>query len=112
MSATESEARFPVDIDAGLHSILVYCDLVQNEILGGKGTSLLRSITLTGNVESATAVCYRSFAKLQWKDVVKSSFQSITVSLRNETGDLVPFLSRGRTSLTLKFRLKKNFASF
>ena len=42
----EPGSHFPVDIDAGLHNILVYCDLVQNEVLGDKGTSLLRSITL------------------------------------------------------------------
>ena len=110
----EPRSHFPVDIDAGLHNILVYCDLVQNEDLGDKGTSLLRSITLThddDNDRGVSAVSNRSFAKLQWKDVVKSAFQSITVSLRNEMGSLVPFLSRGRTSLTLKFRLQRNSAA-
>ena len=114
LSVHEPGSRFPVDIDAGLHNILVYCDLVQNEVLGDKGTSLLRSITLThdnDNDKRVSAVSYRSFAKLQWKDVVKSAFQSIIVSLRNEMGILVPFLSRGRTSLTLKFRLQRNSAA-
>ena len=113
-SFNEPGSRFPVEIDAGLHNILVYCDLVQNEVLGDKGTSLLRSITLThydDNDKRVSAVSYRSFAKLQWKHVVKSAFQSITVSLRNEMGSLVPFLSRGRTSLTLKFCLQRNSAA-
>ena len=47
---------------------------------------------------------YRTFGNLQWRRVVKSSIESILVSLRNETGHLIPFLSRGRTNLTLHFR--------
>ena len=114
MQNYEPGSHFPVDIDAGLHNILVYCDLVQNQVLGDKGTSLLPSITLThdnDNHRGVSAVSYRSFAKLQWKDVVKSAFRSKTVSLRNEMGSLAPFLSRGRTSLTLKFRLQRNSAA-
>ena len=50
-------------------------------------------------------VCYQSFAMLQWKSVVKSTFQSISITLRNETGALIPFQAVGRTWLTLQFRL-------
>ena len=98
--------QFPIDLTGGCNTIFVYCNLVQNEILGDSRTALLRAIPLTerpatGNQQQ---LIYRTFGNLQWRRVVKSSIESISVSLRNETGQLVPFLSRGRTNLTLHFR--------
>ena len=77
--------------------------VIKNEIVVDKRTSLLRSITLIDTNASATTR-YRCFSVLQWKTVAKSSFPSILVSLQNETGSLVPLLTCGRTTLTLKFR--------
>ena len=89
--------------------MFVFCDLIQGEILGDSLTSLLRTIVLDGfgggGGGPSSVVHYRSFAKLQWKTVVKSAIQSISISLMDETGNLMPFLSIGRTCLTLKFRL-------
>ena len=109
----------PVDIYAGRHTMFVYTDLIHgNEILGDRLTSLLRTIpldqtlntnanvggTTTTTTSSEPVICYRSFAKLQWKNVVKSSIESIKVSLIDEGGNFMPFLSIGRTCLTLQFR--------
>ena len=92
--------HFPIDLTGGCNTIFVYCNLVQNEVLGDSRTALLRAIPLTerpatGNQQQQN---YRTFGNLQWRRVVKSSIESISVSLRNETGQLVPFLSRGRTN--------------
>ena len=100
--------QFPIDLTGGCNTIFVYCNLVQNEILGDSRTALLRAIPLTerpatGNQQQQQQN-YRTFGNLQWRRVVKSSIESISVSLPNETGQLVPFLSRGRTNLTLHFR--------
>ena len=73
MQIYEPGNSFPVDIDASLHNILVYCDLVR-KVLGDKGTSLFRSIMLTNDNDSDrgdSVVSYRSFAKLQLKYFVK-----------------------------------------
>jgi len=99
--------QFPIDLTGGCNTIFVYCNLVQNEILGDSRTALLRAIPLTERPATANheqQQNYRTFGNLQWRRVVKSSIESISVSLRNETGQLVPFLSRGRTNLTLHFR--------
>lgn len=148
----------PLDIKGGCHTMFVYCDLIQNEVLGDNLTSLLRSVALQNEspqpppfasnggrlvlrrrrrsknnnydekettlsddgggdftLEAAATntippavnygVCYQSFAMPQWKSVVKSTFQSISITLRNETGALIPFQAVGRTWLTLQFRL-------
>ena len=47
---------------------------------------------------------HKRFINLQWKRVVKPQFQSINVTLANEMGQKVPFLSCGRINVTLAFR--------
>ena len=75
-------------------------------MLGDSRTALLRAIPLTersitGNHQKQN---YRTFNSIQWRRIVKSSIESISVSLRNETAQWVPFVSRGLTNRTLHFR--------
>ena len=49
---------------------------------------------------------------MQWKRLNKSNFQSITISLCDESGQLMPFVSIGRTIITLSFRRRKRTSSF
>ena len=103
---SKTTGKFPIDLTGGCKTIFVYNDLVQNEILGDSRTALLRAIPLTEKM--ATGIqqqqnCW-TFGNLQWRRVVKSSIESISVALQNETGQLVPFLSRGWTHSTLHFR--------
>lgn len=106
--------QWPVDLNAGSHTMLLYCDLVQNETLGDTQTALLRSIPLHATRMWANTtvgeVNHKSFTNLQWKRVVKSQFQSISLTLANEVGQKMPFLSCGRTNVTLAFRpIPKHF---
>ena len=107
-----SLGTFPVDLQGGRHTMFIYCDLVQNEILGDSQAALLRVIPLQQNVASTGATCYRTFDKMQWKRLNKSNFQSITISLCDESGQLMPFVSIGRTNITLSFRRRKKTSSF
>ena len=86
---------FPVDIAGGRHTMFVYCDLIQDEILSNTFTSLLRTVALIANTENeenrkGSIISYRSFSNLQWNTIVKYSFQSIPITLRDETGQLMP----------------------
>ena len=97
---SEQIGNYPVDLTAGCHTMFVYCNLVQNEILGDTQTAL-RAVPLGDNKRQ------RTFTRIQWRGVIKSSIHSLTIALRNEAGGLIPFLSRGRTNLTLQFRQRK-----
>ena len=103
---SKTTGKFPIDLTGGCNTIFLYNDLVQNKILGDSRTELLRAIPLTEKL--ATGIQqqqnYQTFGNLQWRRVVKSSIESISVALRIVTGQLLPFLSRGRTNLTLHFR--------
>ena len=97
---------WPVVLNAGSHTTFLYCDLVQNETLGDTQTALLRSIPLKG-IALAQTMCevnHKSFTNLQWKRIIKPQFQSICLTLANEMGQKMPFLSCGRTNITLAFR--------
>ena len=98
--------QWPVDLNAGSHTMFLYCDLVQNETLGDTQTALLRSIPLKSMTLAHTMgeVNHKSFTNLQWKRIVKPQFQSISLTLANEMGQKMPFLSCGRTNITLAFR--------
>ena len=98
---SEQIGNYPVDLTAGCHTMFVYCDLVQNEILGDTQTALLRAAPLGDNKRQ------RTFTRNQWRRLIKSSIHSLTIALRNEAGSLILFLSRGRTNLTLQFRQTK-----
>ena len=102
---SKTVGKFPIDISGGRNTIFLYCDLVQNEILGDSQTALLRANPLNNFLsEHPRQQClnYQTFTNLQWRRIVKSSIESITISLRS--GQLLPFLSRGRTNITLQFR--------
>ena len=98
--------KWPVDLNAGSHTMFLYCDLVQNQTLGDKQTALLRSVPLKSvtMVQTLGEMNHKSFTNLQWKRVIKPQFQSINVFLANEMGQKMPFLSCGRTNVTLAFR--------
>ena len=98
---------YPVDLQGGRHTMFIHCDFVQNEILGDFQAALLRVIPLQHNVASTAATCYRTFDKMQWKRLHKSNFHSITISLCDESGQLMPSVSIGRTNITLSFQRRK-----
>ena len=105
-SNSKTVSKFPIDISCVCNTIFLYCDVVQNEILGDTQTALLR-IPLSNFLSEHPRqqyLNYQTFTNLQWRRIVKSSIESIPISLRSESGHLLPFLSRGRTNITLQFR--------
>ena len=77
-----AQGTYPVDLQGGRHTMFLYCDLIQNEILGDAQTSLLRAIPLDTSTRSA--ICSKTFYKLQWKPINEKNFESITITLRRE----------------------------
>ena len=51
---------------------------------------------------------YRTFNNLQFRPLLKNSFQSIHIDLRDPTGEKIPFVSVGITGLVLMFRKVSN----
>ena len=47
---------------------------------------------------------YQTFITLQFRPLLKSFFHSINIDLKNTSGEKIPFLSVGITSVVLMFK--------
>ena len=97
IAVERNSGQRPVDVKAGSHTMSLYCDLVQNEILGDTQAALLRSIPLESlscrDQRERKEVNHGSFSNLQWKRIYKSQFQLINLTLANEMGQRMPFFA-------------------
>ena len=100
----ETFGQWPIDVNVGSHTMFLYCDLFQIETLRDTQLRCCDTFPLKAcfsTKPSRRDVNQRSFSNLQWKRMCKSHFQSIFLTLANEMGKRLPFLSCGRTSITL-----------
>ena len=51
---------------------------------------------------------YQTFSNLQFGPLLKSSFHSIHIDLRDTSGEKIPFVSAGINHLVLMFRKASN----
>ena len=102
-------ADYPVDITAGQHLIFVYVNIIEYQTVGDTKAALLRLLPLDIRLRNSKILQtelqkHSAFKDLQFKNLLSNTIQTIKVELVNESGNLLPFLGTGRTSLTLKFR--------
>ena len=50
-----AQGTYPVDLQGGRHTMVLYCDWIQNEILGDAQRSLLRAVPLDTSARSAVS---------------------------------------------------------
>jgi hypothetical protein len=108
--ASSIQGTFGIDIGR-IHSIMVYTDMIEHGIVGDVKAPLLRSFPFAkgkmrnaGEIQIQQHMNFKSFDRLVFKKVVKESLHSISIELRNVTGELMPFMALGYTRLTLLFR--------
>ena len=89
---------------------MIYSDIIENNIVGDTKTPLLRCIPFISKVKSEDIIStgqymnYQSFTNLQFKKLLKNSFHSIKIELRDSTGEKIPFASVGINRVVLLFR--------
>ena len=98
-----------------IHSSMIYSDFIEYKIVGYTKTPLLRcnpfiSKVLTGNITSrGQYMNYQYFTNLQFKKLLRNFFHSITMELRDSTGEKKNlFFSVGLTRVVLWFRRISN----
>ena len=103
------EPQFPYDI-VHIHSLMIYSDLVEYSIVGDTKTPLLRCFPFISKLKGGDIITtaqymnYQTFSNLQFRPLLKNSFHSIHIDLRNTSGQKIPFASVGITRLVLMFR--------
>ena len=83
--------EFAYDI-VRIHSLMIYTDLIEYNNSGDKNTPLLRCFPFIRKLKSGDIITsgqymnYRTFSNLQFRPLLKNSFYSIHIDLRDTSG--------------------------
>ena len=103
------EPQFAYDI-VRIPSLMIYSDLVEYSIVGDTKVPLLRCLPFISKLKGGDIITtgqymnYQTFSNLQFRPLLKNSFQSIHIDLRDTSGEKIPFVSFGITRLVLIFK--------
>ena len=103
------EPTFAYDIVC-IHSLMIYTDIVEYNIVEDRMAHLLRCFPFISKLKSVDILTtgqymnYQTFSNLQFRRLLKNSFHSIHIDLRDTSGEKIPFVSVGITRLVLIFR--------
>ena len=92
------------DLQAGIHALYVYCDLLQYTHVGNIKAPLLRVVNSGGE---AGDVVTRYYERPRYIPLQKKNFDSIQIIIRDDLGEKIHF-ENGKLLLTLHFRRAKN----
>ena len=107
------EPEFAYDI-VRIHSLMIYSDLVEYSIVGDTKAPLLRCFPFISKLKGGDIITtgqymnYQTFSNLQFRPLLKNSFHSIQIDLRDTSGEKIPFVSVGITRVVLMFRKVSN----
>ena len=102
------ETTFAYDI-VRIHSLMIYTDNVEYNIVGDTKAPLLRCFSFISKLKSGDIITtgqymnYQTFSNLQFRRLLKNSFD-LSIDLRDTSGENIPFVSVGITRLVLMFR--------
>ena len=93
-----------------IHSLMIYTDLIEYNIVGNTKAPLMRCFPFFSKLKSGDIITtgqymnYQTFSNLQFRPLLKISFHSIHIDLRDTSGEKIPFTSVDITRLVLMFR--------
>jgi hypothetical protein len=106
LSCDNHQAENIIDIFGQVHILYIYSDIVSPISVGGNKVPLLQMITLNNpnNVDKNLGSLNRiTFENPMWVPVSRRIFDSISIDLRDDVGNLIQFES-GKVVATLQFR--------
>ena len=102
------------DDNVGIHSLMIYTDLIEYKIVGDKNASLLRCFPFISkfrarhNITTGQFMNNQPFSNLQFRPLLKKNCYSIHIDLRDKSSEKIPFVSVGIIRLVLMFRKASN----
>ena len=97
-----------------IHFLMIYTDRIEYNIVGDTKTPLLRCFPFISKRKAGDIITtgqymnYQTFSNLQFRPLLKNSFYSIHIDLRDTSGKKIPFVSVGITSLVSVLRKASN----
>ena len=107
------EPDFAYDI-VRIHSLTIYSDLLEYSLVGDTKAPLLRYFPFISKLKGGDIITtgqymnYQTFSNLQFRPLLKNSFHSIHIDLRETSGEKIPFVYVGITRLVLMLRKVSN----
>ena len=99
-------ADYPPDMKAGLYALYVYCDIVENQIVGDVIVPIFsQKVPITSTHDK---VIHTVFNPLMYLPLVKHEIETIEAELKDDANQPIPF-QYGRVVLTLHFRRRLPF---
>ena len=94
-----------------IHSLMIYTDIVEYNFVGDTKAPVLRCFPFISKLKSGDIITttgqnmnYQTFSNLQFRRLLKNSFDSIHIDLRDTSGEKILFVSVGTTRFVLMFR--------
>lgn len=100
LNQRKAVARFPPDMRGGVDSLYVYCDLIENQLVGDCRTNLLRIVPVRGQYND---IVNEIFTAPHYVPVLKKQFETVEISIKTDQDRLVPF-QFGKSIVKLHFR--------
>lgn len=102
--AVKKSSKFPANIYLGLPSqLLIYCDIVEPQIVGDVMCPLLRIIPLDPVKYAYGSNKMHIFSPPHYIPVMRREFDTIEIDIRSNTGDCIPF-QFGTSCIKLHFK--------
>jgi hypothetical protein len=95
-------AFHPVEISGGYHSLFVYSDIVYPSYIGDTCTQILRVVEIPRKAKFGEQ-CVIKYENPQYRRLLLNEFESIEISIKDDSGELIPF-KFGRVIITLHFK--------
>ena len=96
----DATAPFKHDITKGFHSLFVYCNLCEPQIVGDVYAPLLRSVAIKGSRGEHVT---KTYGEPHYLPVSTDTVDMIEINIKDDTGHDVPFTS-GKVVCKLHFR--------
>ena len=93
---------FVADVNRGLRSLFIHCNIVQPQLVGDQYVPLIRTVAVTGKTDDVVA---NSFSNIHYMSIERSTFQEIEIHITDDIGRTVPF-QHGRVIVKLHFKRK------
>ena len=97
-----------------IHALMIYSDIVDYNIVGDTKAPSLRCFPFFSKLKGGDIITtgqymkYQTFINLHFRPLLKNSFHSIHIDLRDPSGEKIPYISVDITRLVLMFRKASN----
>jgi hypothetical protein len=95
------EANLPIDLNAGMYSLYLYTDIIEDQLVGDAFAPLLRIVHM--DKKGSGDVITRTYQSPHFVRVKMKHFDTITARIRRDTGEKIKF-QRGKIVVKLCFR--------